>query len=218
MCESETETGSLFVIQCVKAPIPISMIISYSLWAKTATLIQFISPLLTGAEMLDPAEVTSEVFRGCRVVEFVLRLGRESCSYRVADLRGPAYIIVYLPDRILVFTEHLVASRIYMIPWAKVYQFQKYTCFFKRKKTLNCPVVSINLSQSFGIICSVYIPWLSFMCDIQRQVQSITVTFNSLELMTCHFYLALMSFLFVFIPDLSSLHSDIVNYFKLSGR
>lgn len=218
MCESETETGSLFVIQCVKAPIPISMIISYSLWAKTATLIQFISPLLTGAEMLDPAEVTSEVFRGCRVVGFVLRLGRESCSYRVADLRGPAYIIVYLPDRILVFTEHLVASRIYMIPWAKVYQFQKYTCFFKRKKKLNCPVVSINLSQSFGIICSVYIPWLSFMCDIQRQVQSITVTFNSLELMTCHFYLALMSFLFVFIPDLSSLHSDIVNYFKLSGR
>lgn len=116
MCESETETVSLFVIQCVKAPIPISMIISYSLRAKTATLIQFISPLLTGAEMLDPAEVTSEVFRGCRVVEFVLRLGRESCSYRVADLRGPAYIIVYLPDRILVFTEHLVASRIYMIP------------------------------------------------------------------------------------------------------
>lgn len=139
MCESETETGSLFVIQCVKAPIPISMIISYSLWAKTATLIQFISPLLTGAEMLDPAEVTSEVFRGCRVVEFVLRLGRESCSYRVADLRGPAYIIVYLPDRILVFTEHLVASRIYMIPWAKVYQFQKYTCFFKRKKKIKLP-------------------------------------------------------------------------------
>lgn len=89
---------------------------------------------------------------------------------------------------------------------------------FQKKKKLNCPVVSINLSQSFVIICGVYIPWLSFMCDIQRQVQSITVTFNSLELMTCHFYLALMSFLFVFIPDLSSLHSDIANYFKLSGR
>lgn len=52
-----------YVTQCMEAPIPISMIISYSLWAKTATLIQFISPLLTGAEILGPAEVTSEVFQ-----------------------------------------------------------------------------------------------------------------------------------------------------------
>lgn len=64
MCDRETNSLSLYVIQCVKAPIPISMIISYSLWAKTATLIQFISHLLTGAEMLRPAEVTCEVFQG----------------------------------------------------------------------------------------------------------------------------------------------------------
>lgn len=78
ICDRGRNRLALYVIQCVKAPIPISMIISYSPWAKTATLIQFISPLLTGAEMLGLAEVTSEVFQGWRVAEFVLRVGGES--------------------------------------------------------------------------------------------------------------------------------------------
>lgn len=54
---------ALNVIQCVEAQISISMIISYSPRPRTATLIQFISPLLTGAEMLCSVEVTSAVFR-----------------------------------------------------------------------------------------------------------------------------------------------------------
>lgn len=86
------------------------------------------------------------------------------------------------------------------------------------KTIIKLPACLYKSFKSFNIIYGVYIPCLSFMCDIHRQVQSITVTFNSLELMTCHFYLVLMSFLFVFIPDLSFLHSDIANYFKLSGR
>lgn len=131
LCESGTETGSLFVIQRVKAPIPISMIISYSPRAKTATLIQFISPLLTGAEMLDPAEVTSEVFWGCGVVEFVLRVGRESCSCRVDDFRSHASTVAYLPGRgSLVFSEHLAAPWIYMTLCVKVHQLQKCTCLY----------------------------------------------------------------------------------------
>jgi len=78
--ERNTNRCSLYVIQCLKAPIPISMIISYSAWAKTAALIQFISLLLTGAEMLGLAEVHSEVFCCWGDGEFVLGMGGKSCS------------------------------------------------------------------------------------------------------------------------------------------
>lgn len=98
ICDSERNRLAFYVIQCVKAPIPISMIISYSLWAKTATLIQFISPLLTGAEMLGLAEVTSEVFQSWRLAEFVLRVGGESDKYSVDDFGSHAFIIVCLPE------------------------------------------------------------------------------------------------------------------------
>lgn len=98
ICDRERNSLALYVIHCVKAPIPISMIISYSLWAKTATLIQFISPLLTGAEMLGPAEVTSEVFQSWGVAEFVLRVGWECYQYRVGDFERHASMIVYLPE------------------------------------------------------------------------------------------------------------------------
>lgn len=66
VCDRERNSLVLYVIQCVKAPIPISMIISYSLWAKTATLIQFISPLLTGAEMLGRQQWLQKSFRAER--------------------------------------------------------------------------------------------------------------------------------------------------------
>lgn len=49
--------------QCVKAPVPISMIIYFSAWAQTATLIQFISSLLTGSEIQGQGEVHTRVYQ-----------------------------------------------------------------------------------------------------------------------------------------------------------
>lgn len=48
--------------------------------------------------MLGLAEVTSEVFQGWGVAEFVLRVGRETNSYGADDFGSNASIIVHLPE------------------------------------------------------------------------------------------------------------------------
>lgn len=55
-------------------------------------------PFINWCGNVGPAAVTSEVFQGWEVAEFVLRVGRESYKYKVDDFGSHASIIVYLPE------------------------------------------------------------------------------------------------------------------------
>lgn len=79
MFDRERNRLALYVIQCVKAAIPISMIISFSLWAKTATLIQFISSLFTDAEMLGQGELLLKSFRAKGWRSLLYRWEKTAC-------------------------------------------------------------------------------------------------------------------------------------------
>lgn len=125
-CDRERNRLALYVIQCVKAPIPISMIISYSLWAKTATLIQFISPLLTGAEMLGPGRSDFWSLSGPRGGRVCFMGGRRKLLVQGRWFWEPwIHNSVFARDKRRSFHEHFGHC---VRPWVKAYQFQQYTC------------------------------------------------------------------------------------------
>lgn len=100
LCEIQTSSPSRFVIQSVKAPVPISMIISHSAQAKTSTMMQFISPLLSGAETLGPAEGWRVGEGGSRNLSVLATLSRGPCLPSSASAKHIRFRV----------SEHLEAS------------------------------------------------------------------------------------------------------------